>query len=1297
MLTASVANDSTNSGVTWSVSGASCTGSGCGVLSQTTSTSAVYTAPATGGVYVVTATSVANSTATASAQFAVTDLGGVFTYRNNLTAAGINAKEYLLTPANVNSTSFGKLFSCTVDESVYAEPLWVANAAIAGGTHNIVIIATQNDSVYAFDADGANGTSCILYWQASLLTPSYGAASDATPIPPADTGEPHDISNEIGITSTPVIDPATNILYVESNTKENGSYYQRLHALNLSTGAENTSWPITIAASVAGTGDGSSGGTLPFIPLHENQRPGLALVNGSVYMGFGSHGDYSPWHGWVIGYNTSTRALSGALATTPNTSGGGIWMAGSTPAVDSNNNLYVISSNGTYDGNTEFGDSFLKLSTTSGLSIADWFTPYNQSNLDAGNLDLGQGGAITLLDSVSGPYPHLLIGGGKDGVLYLLNRDNMGKYNSSNNNAALQTWSLGGGSNFSGIASAGIFWQNTFYIAASGNPMQAYAFDTSTDLFNTIPTSQSTNAFGFPGATPEISASGTTNAILWAVDTYANGTNGAPTGPAVLHAYDATNLATELWNSTQSTPQGASNQAPNAVKFVIPTVANGKVYVGGVDGFAVYGLLNLYQTAASPTFSPAPGAYSSSASVTLSDASPGATIYYTTDGTPPTTASNVYSSPINISTTTTITAMAIGPGLTYSPPASGTYTILPPGTSVISYVQGEYSDPGSATTVTVNYTLAQTAGDLNVVVVGWNDTTASVGSVVDSSGNAYTLAVGPTQAGGMLSQAIYYAKNIAAAAAGTNTITVTFTQAASHPDIRILEYSGADTISPLDVTSANTGSGTVGTSGTATTTNPVDLLFGANITTGMTSGPGTGYTKRLLTSPDTDIAEDQFVSATGSYSATAPSSPSTWIMQLAAFRAAGSSTDTTPPTAPGNLTATGSVASASLSWTASTDNVGVAGYSVYRSTTSGFTPSSSTLIGTTTATSYVDSGLAAGTYYYLVTAYDTAGNVSSPSNQASATVTADTTPPSAPSNLTATAASATSINLSWTASTDNVGVTGYLVQRCQGSGCTNFVQIGTTAGTITTYSNTGLTASTSYSYQVQATDAAGNLSSFSNIASATTPATSSVVTYVQGAYATPHTPQTTVAVNFNAAQAVGDLNVVVVGWNDTTASVGSVVDSSGNTYTLAVGPTQVSGKLSQSIYYAKNIAAAAAGTNTVTVTFTQAAAYPDIRILEYSSADTTSPLDVTAANVGSSSPSNSGPVTTKNATDLLFGANITTGMTSGPGTGYTSRLLTSPDGDIAEDEFVTAIGSYSATAPASGTWIMQLVAFKAAP
>ncbi|HEX5483016.1 MAG TPA: fibronectin type III domain-containing protein, partial [Terriglobia bacterium] len=515
----------------------------------------------------------------------------------------------------------------------------------------------------------------------------------------------------------------------------------------------------------------------------------------------------------------------------------------------------------------------------------------------------------------------------------------------------------------------------------------------------------------------------------------------------------------------------------------------------------------------------------------------------------------------------------------------------------ITYVQGNYATPQSAqTTVTVPFTAAQSAGDLNVVVVGWNNSTSTVASVTDASGNTYQRAVGPTVVAGAISQSIYYAKNIISAAAGANTVTITFSTAAAYPDIRILEYNGADPTSPVDITAAASGSSATSSSGAATTTNATDLIFGANMVTTSTTAPGSGFTRRLLTSPDGDIAEDQMTASAGSYSATAAlSSSGAWIMQMVAFR----------------------------------------------------TPS---------------------------------GGVQ---------------PPTAPGNLTATAASTTQINLSWTASASSSGIADYLVERCAGAACANFAQIATP--TATTYNDTGLTSNTSYSYRVRAKDVNGNLSPYSNTASATTQgASASSITYVQGNYATPQSAQTAVTIPFTAAQASGDLNVVVVGWNGSTASVSSVTDAKGNTYLRAVGPTSIAGVLSQSIYYAKSIAPAAAGANSVTVTFSSAAAYPDIRVLEYSGADPNSPVDVTAAATGASATSASGAATTTNATDLIFGANIVTTSTSGPGSGFTRRLLTSPDGDIAEDRNVTATGSYSASATlaASGSWIMQMVAFR---
>jgi len=1115
--------------------------------------------------------------------------------------------------------------------------------------------------------------------------------------------------------------------------------------------------------------------------------------------------------------------------------------------------------------------------------------------------------------------------------------------------------------------------------------------------------------------------------------------------------------------------------------------------------------------------------------------------------------------------------------------------VMPPAASAaISFVQVNSATPHtSQSTVAVTYTAAQSAGNLNIVVIGWGDNTRNVTSVTDSKGNAYTQVIGRTvNTAGAISQTIYYAKNIAAATAASNTVTVIFDGAAVFPDVRILEYNGVDTGAPVDVTAVGTGSGNTSTTAAVTTTNATDMLFATNVVSTVNTGAGTGFTSRIIT-PDGNIAEDRMVSAIGSYTATAGLASGQWVAQMVAFRAAGSVPDSTPPSAPASLAATPiSATQVNLAWTASTDNIGVAGYRVercqgsvctdftqiltptgtsvsdtgvvtgttynyrvravdgagnlsdYSNTATATTPAPDTIpptapssllataasgtqinlawtastdnigiaqyriercqgvgcsnfvqvltstgtsisnTGLTNGTNYsyrvlavdaagnpsaysnvasvstldtaaptapsgltataagstqvnlawtastdnvgvaqyrvercqgsgcttftqvltptvnsaTDTGLTAGTLYryrvraadaagnlssysstvnvttgtatdatpptaptnftatpvsgtqinlawtastdnvgvtgyrvercqgagcstftqvltptgtsvsntgltngtnysyrvravdaagnlspyssvasastldtaaptapsgliaaaagtsqinlnwtastdnvgvtqyrvercqgagctsfaqvltpagtsvsdtgltasttylyrvraadaagnlsgysatmsattqaapdttpptvpgtltataisgtqinlawtastdnvgvtgyqvercqdagcsnfvqvfaptgtsvsdtsltsgtsysYRVRATDLAGNLSAYSNVATATPTADTVPPTAPSNFTATAVSTSQINLAWTASTDNVGVTGYRVERCQGPGCSNFAQVLTPTGT--SVSDTGLAASTSYSYRVRAVDGAGNLGAYSSTATSTTFVSTGTITFVQVKDGAPHSAQSTVAVAYPSAQSAGNLNVVVVGWGDTVQSVLSVTDSKGNVYTPAVGPTINSAAgLSQTVFFAKNIAAAAAGANTVTVTFDGAAAFPDIRILEYSGVDVSTPVDVTAQAIGNGSTSSTPAVATTNAVDLLFATNVVATVSTAAGSGFTSRII-SPDGNIAEDRMVTATGSYSATATLnSGQWVMQMVAFRA--
>ena len=605
-LTATVQNDTSNAGVTWSASGSTCSGTDCGTFTNVTATSATYVAPSIAGSYNVTATSAADITRSASTTLGVTDLAGVLTYHNNLSRDGTNTREYALSATNVSTATFGKLFSCQADGAIYAQPLWVPNVTVGGLQRNLLVVATQHDSVYAFDADAS---PCVTVWHANLLDAAHGGTAGETPVPSgvgngligAGYG---DISPEVGVTGTPVIDPSTNTLYVVSKSiNAAAQFFQRLHALDLATGnAKLPAQAIDGSISVPGTGDGSVGGRVAFNPQPQAQRSGLVLSNGVVYVSWASHEDRDPYHGWLIGFDASTLApiANAVFNTTPNSvstvsySRGGIWMGGGAPAVDSGGSLYFITGNGTFDANNSgganYGDSVVKLASANGLAVADYFTPRDQSNLDANDNDFGSGAATVLIDQTSGPLAHLLIGGGKAGSLFLLNRDNLGHYNTSTNNV-VQTVAFG-----NAIFGTPAFWQNNLYLAGIG-ALKQFVFNPATGQFASTPASQSPTSYGFPGATPSVSSTGAANGIVWAVDSSQYCTSQSKgCGPAVLHAYDATSLTKELWNSSQAA--AGRDQAGRAVKFTVPTVANGKVYLGtrGNDStvlgeLEVYGLL----------------------------------------------------------------------------------------------------------------------------------------------------------------------------------------------------------------------------------------------------------------------------------------------------------------------------------------------------------------------------------------------------------------------------------------------------------------------------------------------------------------------------------------------------------------------------------------------------------------------------------------------------------------------------------------------------------------------------------
>ncbi len=531
-------------------------------------------------IFTATSGSLSHTAALALTVTAATAVGtDVVTYHDDNARDGLNASETILTPANVNAAGFGLLRTLPVDGVVDAEPLYLSSLSIGGAAHNVLYVATEHDSVYAFDAD----TGAQL-WKVSAL-----GTGETT----SDNHGCNQITPEIGITSTPVIDrkQGTNgtIFVVAMSKDSGGAYHQRLHALDLTTGAEESGSPSEIAASYPGTGDNSSNGSVVFDPGQYAERAGLLLVNGTVYLAWTSHCDIRPYTGWVMAYSESTLKQTAVIDLTPNGNDGSIWMSGAGMAADSSGNIFFLDANGTLDATFnaqgfpaqgDFGNGIIKLSTANNaLTVADFWEPYNTAAESETDTDLGSGGALLLPDLTdsAGAVHHLLVGGGKDGNIYVANRDNLGKFNPAGNGNLVQqlTAMLP-----HGAWSMPAYFNNTVYYGGVNDTLKA--FPIANALLSTAPSSVSATTFAYPGTTPSISANGVTNGIVWSLEC---GTS----SPAVLHAYDATNLAKELYNSTQA-PNNRDSFG-NGDKFVTPVIVNGKVYVPTPSGVAVFGLL----------------------------------------------------------------------------------------------------------------------------------------------------------------------------------------------------------------------------------------------------------------------------------------------------------------------------------------------------------------------------------------------------------------------------------------------------------------------------------------------------------------------------------------------------------------------------------------------------------------------------------------------------------------------------------------------------------------------------------
>jgi fibronectin type 3 domain-containing protein len=1022
----------------------------------------------------------------------------VLTYHNDNISSGQNLNETALTPANVNTSNFGKLFSTNVDGQVYAQPLYVSGLSItvgpSPGTHNVIFVATEHDSLYAIDADTGQ-----LQWKVSFLASGLPGATSITPVAATDVGS-GDLTPEIGITATPVIDPNTSTLFVETKSKEVvnsvNHFVQRLHAINLADGSEKFGGPALIGDTtfdgsnytynaagvwVTGTGDGSVNGKIYFNGLRQLVRPGLILANGNVYLASASHGDNGPYHGWIIGYSATDLSLKAAFNASPDGGLAGIWQSGAAPAVDAQGNLYVVTGNGSFNANTgghSYGDSFLKLGVDAGssegnqngnpngfgLKLLDYFTPHNQAALNLSDLDLGSGGVTLLPDGVgSAAHPHLLIAAGKEGTLYLIDRDNMGQYNANFDNV-VQTLPNALSGSF-GVAAqlpnnlASPTSVTLYYVGGSntGGPADfAKTFTVTNGQLSTSPTSESSDTFAFPGSTPSISGNGLSNGVVWTLD---RGTN-------QLRAYSASGFGNELYTSGQNSGRDALG---SVVKFTLPTVVNGHVYVGTSNALVVYGLLTPTTVPfPSPTLRALPG----DTQVLLSWSSAvGASSYNVYRGT---SANGEGATPIATGVmATAYNDTGLTDGTTYyyivrgvnifgvSGPSPEASTTPVQGLSIVGFSGLNLN--GSATIV--GSSLRLTDGGSNEASSAFSTTPVSVANFVtqftfqltNATADGFTFTIqgdSPTALGGAGGYLGYggIGNSIAIkfdlynnAGEGSNS-TGLFTGGAG-PFLPAIDL----TSSGIDLHSGHVFSVSVGYDGsnlteliTDNTTNAVFSTTYANVNIPALVGSSLAYVG--------------FTGGTGGLSAT--QNMLTWTY---------STTATAPPAAPTNLAATPQNGpQVSLTWNNNSAND--AGFHIDRATDALFSQNLTTLTApasTATTVTFVDQSISpAATYYYRVRSFNSAGETGN-SNVVSAVIPAA---PATPSNGHATLITTTEVDLAWTNNATNAA--NYKIFRKTGTGGT-FNQIAILPANATSYQDMGLSPGTLYDYHIEAWNIAG--------------------------------------------------------------------------------------------------------------------------------------------------------------------------------------------------------------------------------
>ncbi len=1188
----------------------------------------------------------------------------VLTYHNDNSRSGLNPNETILNTANVNSNQFGKLFTQPVDGSVFAQPLYMANVNIPGsGTHNVVFVATEHDSVYAFDADNNTGANAAPLWKTSFLS------SGVTTVPIGDTACPGISMTEVGITSTPVIDQNTGTLYVVAMTKESGSYVYRLHALDVTNGVEKLGGPsLPIQGSVPG-----GAGTLTFVPLLHLQRSALLLSNGVVYIEWASFCDDGVFHGWVMAYSASTLQQLAIFNDTPYGEDGGIWMSGNGAAADAAGNLFLVTGNGTFDASSstprDFGDSVVKLALSGGqISVTGYFSPYDELSMDQHDTDLGSGGELLLPDQ-SGSHPRLLVAGGKQGILYLLDRDNLGQFS---NNGVSDPQVVQEVAGFGGLFSTPAYWNNNVYLWGSHDHLKTLALNNG--LLSTAPIAQSGITYGFPGATPSISSNGNSNGIVWSLQSDMVGPD-VPVyvGPTVLHAHDAIDVAVELYNSEQNHTR---DQAGNAVKFIVPTVTSGKVYVGGLGQLNVYGLLPTVQVAA-PTFSPAAGTVSSGQPVTISDTTSGASVFYTTDGSAPSTLSNPYTGPITVSSTTAINAIAVAAGQLNSATTSAVYNIQGSQGTITRVNQsgaGNYAGISNSISAPPGDHLA---GNLLVVICRNGSFAISQTAATDTAGNTF-VGLAPVVDGNVGVLQMWYAKNINGNA--NNVVTCHFASPDSWQTISVLQYAGADPNNPLD-SQVNANSGTAkATSGVApavTASETGDLVVvGTTVgATGKTFSPGSGFTLR-----DSSIAtfsgdEDQVVTVAGTVVPSMSWGPGAqfWAMVAAAFKPATTGSLVSIAVTPGSssigvglseqFTATGTYSDGS------TQNL------TNTVTWNSATPAVATISATGVATA-----VGSGTSSITATSNGITSN--------SAVLTA--TPP-------------TLVSIAVTPASSSIGV--------------GLAQQFTATGTYTDGSTQNLTTITSWNSGTPAVatiSATGLATGVRNGTSAIT-ATAGGITSNSVSLTVGPTAAITLVNNVSAGNATtnkygsiaapaanhmaGNLLVVICRNGNNLISQTAPTDTAGNTFVGLTPATDANLGVIQ-MWYAKNITGKA--NNVVSCNYASPDGWQTIGVLQYTGVDHNSPLDSQANANSGTAKATSGvtPAVTASETGDLVVVGTTvgaTGMAFSAGSGFTLRdsAIATFSGD--EDLIATVAGPVVPSmswGPSSQLWAMVAAVFK---